>query len=342
MHRIIVRIANDEIPIGDKIYLPWEEAQVVLVEYHNGPNRLAILYRRKDDRVVVAKVLPSIRLGDLCFEAIRQQLIGYHQGLIDIGMPISTGIKFIEEPLGDSFVQLEDYGGQTVSQAIQEMSFHEAKPILWALLRDCISPLFRAIRKDDDSSMLYIGLDAALRNFVFFGGVSITIRMIDLFPPKLWSAESGYTLEKPEPTDETVKNLGIQRHFDLGVMVFTLWTHIVRANPILGLPAIVLIKSFLSEYDQQALIRRIEDLIGSIQPGLKDLQSIHETLKSFDFHGYHGLRAIACLVAASRRDSRILLERFFKKTHFQSRPLTLAEIEEAKGLILEIAQLPKR
>ncbi|GEM_PF-4795594 len=344
MHQILSRIANDQINIGEKIYLPWEETQVVLVEYHNGPNRLVILYRRRDDRVAVAKVLPSVKLGDLGFESIRQQLIGYHQGLLDIGMPISTGIKFIEEPLGDSFIQLEDYGGQTVSRAIRTMSFHEAKPILWALLRDCISPLFRAIRKDDDSSMLYIGLDAALRNFVFFGGVSIVIRMIDLFPPKLWSPKNGgYTLEKPEPTDETVITLGIQRHFDLVIIILTLWMHIVRANPALGLPAIVLIKHFLNEYDQQGLARRIETSVGKMQAGFsKDLKLIEEILGPMGFDEYNRLRTFACLLASSRKDSGVLLERFFRKTHFQSDPLTSAEIQEAKDLILGIARLPRR
>ncbi|OGY89506.1 MAG: hypothetical protein A2927_01340 [Candidatus Komeilibacteria bacterium RIFCSPLOWO2_01_FULL_45_10] len=340
MQEIYQRIAKGEIAAGSKIFLPFEEYKVELIEWHERLNRLVILYRRKDEKVIVAKILMEKR--GLILEEILRELHQYYFGLSAIGLPISTGIKFIEKLDSGYLVQLEDYGGRTVSVAIEGMSLEQAKPVIKALLRDCISPLFRAVN-GQGAYMLSIGLDAALRNFVFFQEADVVVRMIDLFPPKLWSPVGGYTIEKPEPTDETVRQLGIQRHFDLSVIILTLWMHIVRANPVLGLPAIRLFIQFLRDTDQLELGKQIVDLVGGLRPRLcfDSITEIQGKVESLTFRDFHQLRTIACLLASSRKESGPLLEEFFSITHFQSDPLSLEQIEEAKRLILRIAELPK-
>lgn len=340
MQEIYNRIARGECAAGSKIFLPFEEYKVELLEWYERFNRLVILYRRKDEKVIVAKILMGKK--GIALEKILHELRLYYFGLSAIGLPISTGIQFIEKLDSGYLVQLEDYGGRTISVAIGAMSFEQAKPIIKALLRDCISPLFRVVR-GDDAYMLSIGIDAALRNFVFFQEADVVVRMIDLFPPKLWSPEGGYTIEKPEPTDETVRQLGIQRHFDLSVIILTLWMHIVRANPDLGLPSIRLFVQFLGDNDQLELGKKIVDMVGGLRPRFCfcSITEIQDKVKLLTFRDFHQIRTIACLLASSRRESRPLLEEFFGVTHFQSDPLSSEMIEEAKRLILRIAELPK-
>lgn len=340
IHEIYDRITKGEFAAGSRIFLPFEEYKVELLEWYRRLNRLVILYRRKDEKVIVAKILMEKR--GIALEEILHELRQYYFGLSSIGLPISTGIQFIEKLDNGCLVQIEDYGGKTVSVAIEGMSLEQAKPIIKALLRDCISPLFRVVH-GDDGYMLSIGIDAALRNFVFFQEADVVIRMIDLFPPKLWSPENGYTIEKPEPTDETVRQLGIQRHFDLSVIILTLWTHIVRANPALGLPAIKLFYQFLQDNDQLELSKRIVEMVGGLRPRfcIYSTTEIQDKVEPLTFGDFHQIRTIACLLASSRKGSRPLLEEFFGVTHFQSDPLSSEMIEEAKRLIFRIAELPK-
>jgi len=330
---------------GQKVWVSFLSQNLTLLAVYPSYNRIVCLFQKMDETILVVKIL---RLRNDDYDLIYRQMKEYHGMLVRSGQSVPNNLQFYQWFDEHLFIQYEDYAGKTVSHEFSRMGVGQIdlsryRKILKAILRDVISPIF-SVEKELNTGYLISGIDPLARNITFVeADPIIRAYLVDLFPPKIFW-EGKFTLEKPEPQDEIVRKLSIERSYDIDQILITLWCSLVRAKPAFGLQAIKIISNHLDEIGEGATRNRIlKRLNGFANRGIPEQkpEEISVLIDDWGFERVLDLRTLACYLACYKHDNdpRLLtkLEKLFFRSHFQIKPLNANEMAIVKKLVIDIA-----
>ncbi|MBU1130584.1 hypothetical protein KJ840_00415 [Patescibacteria group bacterium] len=351
-----------EIRVGDKIDIA-PIGQVEVIQKFPSWNRLVLLVRRVDGVELVIKFfsfrdVPASLINWESLRIIQNHIHDYKQALRTARVFTSKGVGFaIKETINHEsvLIQWEDYLGATCSAGIKEQPESVVVAIVEGILRCAVQPLFDNAPDPFNPGNVIVGLDLNPRNLTWQKDDqdgTITVYVIDLFPPKIWDPhEKIHKLEFPEPNDPLVRELGFLRHFKMFGLILNLWTNLAKVRPNMARIFYDQIETFLRTKGFAEVERQLDEYLLEEIPGINSgdnlliigswpVEKIKRIIERWGFKEIFKLRALACAIAFQKNGSQELLEQIFTESHFQNNKLEQRQITRVGDLIIAMANKP--
>jgi hypothetical protein len=281
--------------------------------------------------------------------SVQSQIQQYREYLRRAEVPVVKDIGFTTYTIDDTtcLIQWESYTGLSLPTAIREFRLEASGKLVMAVCDRLIRPLFLNASYETNKSLVVTGLDLCARNITYRetegeGEAGFSITYVDLFPAKFMLADGTFTLEYHEPTDETVKKLGIFRHFNKAGLIVNLWNSLVLAQPDGAQVFYNNLETFLRTNGFSAVESAIDEFTEGLDlsTGKLSREEAEKILRDWTFVDVLKLRLVAAAAAFHRKGSRNFLDLIHKNTHFQGEPLPPAQIDAVKDLILQMFDFP--
>jgi len=292
---------------------------------------------------------PNISSLHLCLKS-QQEIETYKRKLLEAEVPVVRDMGFSHFTKTDGttvLVQFESWEGETVTMVIRESRQERVLEMFQTILQQIVKPLFLNAAIYDQPARLSVGIDLIPRNLVYqVADEAFGVVYVDLFPPKGGRKECGaIALEYPEPTDETVRELGIYRAYNMAGILINLWAHLTSLRPELAKLFYDQLEQFIRENgfnEQFNLEEQINAyLLGrDISIGREKKEEIKKIIADWQFKDIFRFRLLACSLAYYREESRRWLRKLFEASHFQDSPLGQEVIDEIKEHVLHMASFP--
>jgi hypothetical protein len=301
----------------------------VLEVIRNG-NREVCRVRAPSGEIRILKILGRKRPLPLDVAARQaRQIEAYRKRLqiLNIPLPEKTELFFAINGAGVELKELSVDVGTEATGFLSDLKV--GQEIVEQIFKNVIKPLFSSTKGE----ILEVGLDPLTRNFTFNGKVCY----VDLFPPKI-TVRGQKTLEFPEPKSSEARRLGLFRHYHKKGIILVFFMDCCRAAPAFRKKWEVIIRNFLQEIGEKKIIEFLESSPANVLH--YNFSQAAEIIKAQSGRGisYFFLRDLACEIAFKEgKNENPRLEGFFQLTHFQDKPLSARQIEEAKEYLCEWA-----
>lgn len=342
---------------GSPIELPAFGTGTVLETYESN-NRQVFRWQSKDipSLVLICKTFPEPNGNDAQRKIGLIQ--GYYRELNDAGVQVVPGGIIFTQKLDESgqvlVIQTEKYCGEAQESLLVQptVTYEEACALMTSALRCCYLPLLplqkvpKDKNKQPDKCRLKLGMDLLPRNIVSkkVGDQWLTT-YVDLVPVKTIGLNGDHRLEWPEPTDPTVRRLGIFRHYNAAGLLIAYWCQLVKVRPEWGRGFMNEMKKFLRAHDASYVAAEVQKYFSTISPKVISFppDKVRKLIAEWELEEILRLRVLACYIGMTRKSMeqvKSLLNYLFYTSHFQDGRIEGEKFLETKDLLVQIAALP--